>query len=127
LVLTLQCNGFVTFRPVFGALAPADHPPTSTVVEPVESGPMTDVAETQPPRAHARIVYHGPVAPHWEVYGDWGDRQLLDEFRARVLARLVLLPRDDPQFRRNRERIVRDAERELITLEWDLGRTDDEF
>ena len=67
------------------------------------------------PRAHARIVYLGPVSPHWEVYGDYGDRSLLDEFRARVLARLVLLPRDDPQFRRNRERIVRDAEREAIT------------
>ena len=52
---------------------------------------------------------------------------MLDEFRARVLARLVLLPRDDPQFRRNRERIVRDAERELITIEWDLGRPDDEY
>ena len=59
--------------------------------------------------------------PHWEVYGDWGDRQTLDEFRARVLARLVLLPREDPQFRRNRERIVRDAEREMISIEWDLG------
>ena len=82
---------------------------------------MTDVVETQEPRAHARIVYLGPVSPHWEVYGDWGERQTLDEFRARVLARLVLLPRDDPQFRRNRERIVRDAERELITIEWDLG------
>lgn len=82
---------------------------------------MTDVAESAPPRAHARIVYLGPVSPHWEVYGDWGDRQVLDEFRARVLARLVLLPREDPQFRRNRERIVRDAERELITIEWDLG------
>ena len=33
----------------------------------------------------------------------------------------MLLPRDDPQFRRNRERIVRDAEREAISLEWDLG------
>jgi hypothetical protein len=86
---------------------------------------MTDVAEAQPPQAHARIVYNGPVAPHWEVYGDWGDRQLLDEFRARVLARLVLLPRDDPQFRRNRERIVRDAERSLISLEWDLGYPDE--
>lgn len=86
---------------------------------------MSDAAvETQAPRAHARIVYHGPVAPHWEVYGDWGDRQVLDEFRARVLARLVLLPRDDPQFRRNKERIVRDAERELISIEWDLGRPD---
>ncbi len=74
-----------------------------------------------PARAHARIVYLGPVSPHWEVYGDWGDRTVLEEFRARVLARLVLLPRDDPQFRRNRERVVRDAERELISLEWDLG------
>jgi hypothetical protein len=36
-------------------------------------------------------------------------------------ARLVLLPREDPQFRRNRERIVRDAEREMISIEWDLG------
>ena len=82
---------------------------------------MSDLAESTGPKAHARIVYLGPVAPHWEVYGDWGDRQTLDEFRARVLARLVLLPREDPQFRRNRERIVRDAEREMISIEWDLG------
>jgi hypothetical protein len=82
---------------------------------------MSDVVESTEPKAHARIVYLGPVSPHWEVYGDWGDRQTLDEFRARVLARLVLLPREDPQFRRNRERIVRDAERESITIEWDLG------
>ncbi|CAN5877496.1 MAG: hypothetical protein M3Q72_14855 [Actinomycetota bacterium] len=75
----------------------------------------------EPPVAHARIVFLGSVAPHWEIYGDWGDRVKLDEFRARALARLVLLPRDDPQFRRNRERIVRDAERERISLEWDLG------
>ena len=87
---------------------------------------MSDVVLDQPPRAHARIVYLGPVSPHWEVYGDWGERTVLDEFRARVLARLVLLPRDDPQFRRNRERVVRDAERELISLEWDLGRPDDD-
>jgi len=66
-------------------------------------------------------VYLGPVSPHWEVYGDYGDRQVVDEFRTRILARLVLLPRDDPQFRRNRERIARDAERENITVEWDLG------
>jgi hypothetical protein len=38
-----------------------------------------------------------------------------------VLARLVLLPPHDPQFRRNRERVIRDAERENILLEWDLG------
>ena len=82
---------------------------------------MSDLAESTEPKAHARIVYLGPVSPHWEVYGDWGDRQTLDEFRARCLARLVLLPREDPQFRRNRERIVRDAEREMISIEWDLG------
>lgn len=82
---------------------------------------MSDVQVAQPPRAHARITYMGPVSPHWEVYGEWGDRNLVEEFRARVLARLVLLPRDDPQFRRNMARIVRDAEREGITLEWDMG------
>ncbi|MEM1332291.1 MAG: hypothetical protein AAGG08_02435 [Actinomycetota bacterium] len=82
---------------------------------------VDSVSEQAEPRAHARIVYLGPVSPHWEVYGDWGDQRVLDEFRARVLARLVLLPREDPQFRRNRERIVRDAERELISIEWDLG------
>ncbi len=82
---------------------------------------MSDLADSTELQAHARIVYLGPVSPHWEVYGDWGDRQVLDEFRARVLARLVLLPREDPQFRRNRERIVRDAERALISIEWDLG------
>ena len=82
---------------------------------------MSEIVEDAAPRAHARIVYLGPVSPHWEVYGDWGERQTLDEFRARALARLVLLPRDDPQFRRNKERINRDAERELISLEWELG------
>ena len=81
---------------------------------------MTDIA-TDAPRAHARIVYLGPVSPQWEVYGEYGDRTLIEEFRTRVLARLVLLTRDDPQFRRNRERIVRDAERERISIEWDLG------
>lgn len=81
---------------------------------------MNEIA-IEPPRAHARIVYLGPVSPHWEIYFDHGDRTVIDEFRARALARLVLLPRDDPQFRRNRERIVRDAERERISLEWDLG------
>jgi hypothetical protein len=86
---------------------------------------MSDNASQQP-RGHARIAYLGPVSPHWEVYPGYGDRNHIEEFRNRVLARLVLLPRDDPQFRRNRERIVRDAERELITLEWDLGLPDDE-
>jgi hypothetical protein len=87
---------------------------------------MSDVeTPPEPPRAHARVVYLGPVAPHWEVQSDFGDRQAIDDFRSRVGARLVLLPPHDPQFRRNRERVVRDAEREGILLEWDLGYDED--
>jgi hypothetical protein len=63
----------------------------------------------------------GPVAPHWEVHSDFGDRSLIEDMRQRVLARLLLLPPHDPQFRRNRERVIRDAERENVVLEWDLG------
>lgn len=80
-----------------------------------------ELAADQPPRAHARVVYLGPVAPHWDVVSDFGDRALVEEFRQRVLARLLLLPPHDPQFGRNRMRVVRDAEREGILLEWDLG------
>jgi hypothetical protein len=42
------------------------------------------------------------------------------------MARLVLLPPHDPQYRRNRERVVRDAERENILLDWDLGVPEEE-
>jgi hypothetical protein len=80
----------------------------------------------EPPRGHVRMVYLGPVAPHWEVESEFGDRSLIEEFRQRALARLVLLPPHDPQFRRNRERIVRDAERENVILEWDLGVPEEE-
>lgn len=85
---------------------------------------MTDVdtlEEPPPPVAHATIVYLGPVAPHWEIRGHFGEAAIIDDFRTRVNARLLLLPRHDPQFRRNRERVNRDAERELIRLDWDLG------
>jgi len=85
-----------------------------------------EVEEPQPPRGHVRIVYLGPVAPHWEVAPVFGDRNHIEEFRLRALARLLLLPPHDPQFRRNRERVVRDAERELLILDWDLGVPDDE-
>lgn len=88
---------------------------------------MSDIAtddetlETEPPVAHARIVYLGPVAPHWEINSDFGDDDIVDGFRTRCMARLVLLPPHDPQFRRNRERCNKDAERENIQLDWDLG------
>lgn len=77
--------------------------------------------EPQEPVAHTRITYTGPVAPHWEITHEGGDETAVDEFRARAMARLQLLPPHDPQFRRNRERVNRDAERELIELVWDLG------
>lgn len=89
---------------------------------------MSDVAvePQEPPRAHARIVYLGPVAPHWAIESQFGERAIVADFERRVLARLVLLPPHDPQFRRNRERVIRDAERENIQLEWDLGIPEDE-
>ena len=83
-------------------------------------------APQQPPRGHVRIVYLGPVAPHWDLESAYGDRVLIEEFRQRAMARLVLLPPHDPQFRRNRARVARDAERENLLLEWDLGVPEDE-
>ena len=83
-------------------------------------------AQQQPPRGHVRIVYLGPVAPHWDLQSAYGDRVLIEEFRQRAMARLVLLPPHDPQFRRNRERVARDAERENLILEWDLGVPEDD-
>ena len=82
--------------------------------------------EQAPPRGHVRVVYLGPVAPHWRVDSDFGDRVLIEEFRQRALARLLLLPPHDPQFRRNRERVIRDAERENLIVDWDLGEPEDE-
>ena len=78
-------------------------------------------AQELPLQGHVRVVYLGAVAPHWEVQRIFGDNSVIDEFRTRVAARLQLLPPHDPQFRRNRERVARDAERERLELEWDLG------
>jgi hypothetical protein len=77
--------------------------------------------ENVPPQGHVRVVYLGPVAPHWEIHRVFGDPKSIDEFAQRAQARLQLLPPHDPQFRRNRERVARDAEREHLILEWDLG------
>jgi hypothetical protein len=87
---------------------------------------MTETQTDQPPRGHVRVIYLGPVAPHWDVQGDSEVRGLVDDFRSRVMARLLLLPPHDPQFRRNRERVVRDAERENLVLTWDLGQPEDD-
>ncbi|MGH9023162.1 MAG: hypothetical protein ACRDV9_08700 [Acidimicrobiia bacterium] len=85
---------------------------------------MSQISEevaSEPPVGQVRIVYLGPLAPHWEVQGIYGDRRSLEDFRQRALARLQLLGPHDPQFRRNRERVARDAERERLILDWDFG------
>lgn len=86
----------------------------------------TEELEQLPPQGHVKIVYQGPTSPHWEVRGVFGDQRVIEDFRQRALARLQLLPPHDPQFRRNRERVNRDAERERLILEWDLGYAEDE-
>jgi hypothetical protein len=83
-------------------------------------------AEEQPTVGRVRVVYLGPVAPHWEVQLEEGPEGLLEAFRDRTLARLTLLPPHDPQYKRNRERVMRDAERERIEVTWDLGIPEEE-
>ena len=83
---------------------------------------MSDTTSDQlPAQGHAKIVYNGPVAPHWDIRPISGDAAFMEGFKDRVMARLLLLPPHDPQFRRNRERVNRDGERERIYIEWDLG------
>ena len=83
-------------------------------------------ATDEPPLGQAMIVYQGPVSPHWDIQAVYGDADCMNAFRDRVHARLMLLPPHDPQFRRNRERVMRDAERERIDVRWDLGYLEDE-
>ena len=82
---------------------------------------MSDIAPNpnDPPVASVTVVYQGPVAPHWDVRSDFGDKAVVDDFYRRLNARLMLVPPHDPQFRRDRERVIRDAERENILLAWD--------
>lgn len=77
--------------------------------------------EQLPPVATATITYTGPTAPHWEITSDDGDPELIDAFRTRVMARLMLLPPHDPQFRRNRDRVKRDGDGERIAVVWVTG------
>jgi len=82
--------------------------------------------QPEPPIGQVRVVYLGPVAPHWDVQAVAGPAEVTEPFRDRTIARLTLLPPHDPQFRRNRERVVRDADRERLQLLWDLGVPDED-
>lgn len=84
------------------------------------AGPEAEAVD-EPPVGRASITYLGPIAPHWEIRPVYGESDFMASFGDRVHARLLLLPPHDPQFRRNRERVNRDAERERIIVDWDLG------
>ena len=89
---------------------------------------MTDATDAlpEPPIGHVKVIYVGPTAPHWDFMSDFGETGHIEQFKARAEARLLLLPPHDPQFRRNRERINRDAERENLLIDWDLGYEEEE-
>jgi len=87
---------------------------------------VEEQVEPEPLIGQVRVVYLGPVAPHWDVQVTDGPAELTGQFRDRTIARLTLLPPHDPQFRRNRERVMRDADRERLELVWDLGLPEEE-
>jgi hypothetical protein len=87
----------------------------------VSQVPTTETTEVIDQVGHVQVIYLGPVAPHWECRMVFGDEEQIQAFVDRIDARLRFLPPHDPQFRRNRERVNRDAERENLLVEWNLG------
>ena len=83
--------------------------------------PTTEGTEVLEPVGHVQVIYLGPVAPPWECRMVFGDEEQIQAFVDRIDARLRFLPPHDPQFRRNRERVNRDGEREGLIVEWLLG------
>ena len=65
-------------------------------MSPENEDEVVETAELIDPIGHVRVVYLGPVAPHWDVQSDFGPADVVDAFRERVLARLVLLPAARP-------------------------------
>ena len=49
---------------------------------------VVEEGEVAEPIGHVRVVYLGPVAPHWDVQSDYGPADVIEQFRERVLARL---------------------------------------
>jgi len=79
---------------------------------------MTEELDEVEPQGTVRITFTGPVIPHWRYEFVEGNRDVIQEFVRRANTVIGLLPHNDPQFRRNRERVRRDAEREGVTVEW---------
>ena len=45
---------------------------------------VVEEGEPVEPIGHVRVVYLGPVAPHWQVQSDYGPPEVIDQFRDRV-------------------------------------------
>ncbi|MCL4433361.1 MAG: hypothetical protein M1399_01100 [Actinobacteria bacterium] len=73
------------------------------------------------PAGTATITYTGHLAPYWDIQLEGKEQGVLESFRDRAMARLTMLPPYDPQFRRNGERVSKEAERQGIVLHWNLG------
>lgn len=89
--------------------------------------PSPDTVEVVDPVGEVKIKFLGPVAPHWECDMVFGDPEQIQAFVDRLDARLRFIPPHDPQFRRNRERVNRDAEREQLRVEWVSTEGSDEY
>ncbi len=83
-----------------------------------------DDGTDRPTIGSVRIVYTGHLAPYWEIELEGEDSTTMEAFRDRAMARLTMLPPYDPQFRRNSERVSKDALQAGIALEWDTGLTE---
>lgn len=90
----------------------------------MEPSEITNDETSQRPLGKVKVSYQGPVAPHWNIQAVYGEEDPMNAFHRRVHARLLLLPPHDPQFRRNQERVIRDAAREQIAVDWELGEAD---
>ena len=80
--------------------------------------PSAAPTEVVDPVGFVKITYLGPVSPHWECTMEYGDPEQIQAFVDRIHARLNYITALDPQFRRNRERVKKDAEREQLRVEW---------
>ena len=68
-----------------------------------------------------RIVYLGPVSPHWEVYGDCGDRTVLEEFRPACSPASCCCPATIRSSGATASASCAMPSARRISLEWDLG------
>lgn len=79
---------------------------------------MIEEEEVVEPQGTVRVTFTGPVIPHWRYEFVEGNREVIQDLVRRANTVIGLLPPGDPQFRRNQNRVQRDADREAVTIEW---------